>query len=329
MTPPVTWILTEGLAGTEAPCRGLARALGVDPVIKRVRIRHPWDWLPGRLWIRPFSALAAEGDRLAPPWPDLLISSGNAAAPLALSIKRASGGATRIVHIQTPRVGLRQFDLVVAPQHDGTTGPNVLTTRATLHGLDTAALDDARAAWAPVLGGLGRPLVALLCGGSNGRFELGPREIGAIAASLRLRMRRDGIGLAVSASRRTGAANTALLRAELAPAGAFVWDGQPPNPYLGMLAHADAIAVTQDSVSMLSEAIGTGKPVYWIALPGRSRRLQLFVDLLTRQGVLRRFPADDAPLETWRYAPPDDTARTAAEIGRRFGWTVPAAAATK
>lgn len=323
MRPPTTWILTEGLAGTEAPCRGLARALGVDPVIKRIRLRRPWDWLPGQFWIRPFAALAPDGDSLVPPWPELVISSGNAAAPLALAIQRASGGTTRIVHVQTPRVGRARFDLVIAPQHDGTTGPNVLATRATLHGLDPDALAAAGAAWAPVLGQLPRPRLAFLCGGPNGRFELGPERIGAIATSLRLRMHRDGIGLAVSASRRTGAANAALLRAELEPAGAYVWDGQPPNPYLGMLALADAIAVTQDSVSMISEALGTGKPVYWIPLAGRSRRLQRFVDLLTEQGLLRRFPADDAPLATWSYAPLDDTARAAAEIRHRFGWPTP------
>ena len=90
-----------------------------------------------------------------------------------------------------------------------------------------------------------------------------------------------------------------------------------------MLALADAIAVTQDSVSMISEALGTGKPVYWIPLAGRSRRLQRFVDLLTEQGLLRRFPDDDAPLATWSYAPPDDTVRAAAEIRRRFGWPAP------
>lgn len=329
MPAPSTWILTEGLAGTEAPCRGLARALGVTPVVKRVRIRRPWDWLPGRLWIRPLAAPAPGSDALEPPWPELLISSGNAAAPLALAIKRASRGATRIVHVQTPRVGLARFDLVVAPQHDRTSGANVIATRAALHGLDAASLAVAAAEWARTLGALPRPRLALLCGGPNGRFELGPRRIAEIAASLRLRMHRDGIGVMVSASRRTGAANAAVLQAELAPAGAFVWDGQAPNPYLGMLALADAIAVTQDSVTMLSEALATGKPVYWIPLAGHSRRLQRFVDMLTGQGVLRRFPADDAPLEPWSYAPPDDTARVAAEIRRRFGWQATAAAETK
>ena len=320
MSLPATWILTEGLAGTEAPCRGLARALGVEPVIKRVKVRQPWDFLPGRLWIRALNAPTAGSDVLAPPWPDLVISSGNVAAPLAVAIKRASGGATRIVHIQNPKMRLDRFDLVIAPRHDGISGENVVVTRGTLHGLAPDALEAARRDWAPAFATMKRPLLAFLCGGSNGRFVLTAARVGAICTDLRQRMARDGIGVAVTASRRTGDANTALLRAELGPAGAYVWDGEPPNPYLGLLAHADFIAVTQDSVSMISEAIGTGKPVYWIALEGRSRRLQRFVEALTEDGVLRRFPTDGARLEAWRYTPPDDTARAAATIRSRFGW---------
>ncbi|MBL8701430.1 MAG: mitochondrial fission ELM1 family protein [Alphaproteobacteria bacterium] len=319
MTPRSTWILTEGLAGTEAPCRGLAAALGVEPVLKRVRVRQPWDALPGRLWLRPLSAPTRDSDRLAPPWPDLLISSGNVAAPLAVAIKRASGGRTCIVHIQNPKLPLGRFDLVTAPRHDGIEGPNVVVTRATLHGLTRAALAAEAEIWRPRLAGLPRPLVAVLVGGSNRRFKLDTARIHALARDLRRLMAEQGCGIVLTPSRRTGPDNTAVLAGELAVPGAFVWDGKPPNPYLGLLALADFILVTQDSVSMISEAIGTGKPVYWIGLDGRSRRLQRFVDTLTADGILRKFESGTR-LEPWRYEPPDDTARVAAEIRRRFGW---------
>jgi len=321
MTPRTTWILTEGLAGTEGPCLGLARALGVEPVVRRVRIRQPWRSLPAGLWLSPFSAVEPGGAAIAPPWPDLVISSGSAVAPLAAAIRRAAGGATRVVHVQDPKTDPARFDLVVAPRHDGVEGANVVATRATLHGLAPASLAAAAEEWAPRLAGLGRPLLAFLCGGDAGRrFRLSPARLGEICAGIRLRMHRDGIGVAATPSRRTGPANEAVLHAELDPAGAMVWDGTGPNPYRGLLALADIVAVTQDSVSMISEAAGTGKPVYWIPVECRSRRMQRFVDALTEEGVLRRWPGGDAPLERWSYAPPDDTTRAAAEIRRRFGW---------
>jgi len=163
MSPRSTWILTEGLAGTEAPCRGLARALGLEPTIKRVKVRQPWDSLPGRFWVCTLDAPTADSDPLAPPWPDLLISSGNVAAPLAVAIKRASGGTTRIVHIQNPKMKLALFDLVIAPRHDAIDGANVVVTRGTLHALAPGALEAAAREWEPAFARLKRPLVAFLC----------------------------------------------------------------------------------------------------------------------------------------------------------------------
>ena len=45
-----------------------------------------------------------------------------------------------------------------------------------------------------------------------------------------------------------------------------------PNPYPGILAMADAVIVTSDSINMVSEAASTGKPVliaYWRPETGR------------------------------------------------------------
>ena len=46
----------------------------------------------------------------------------------------------------------------------------------------------------------------------------------------------------------------------------------PDNPYLGFLALAERIIVTSDSMSMLVEAIATGKPVFVFDLGDPRRR---------------------------------------------------------
>ena len=91
-------------------------------------------------------------------------------------------------------------------------------------------------------------------------------------------MRDDGVGVAVTPSRRTDPAVTRVLAETLAPLGGYVWDGSGDNPYFGMLALADAIVVTMDSVSMVSEAVATTAPVMLARLPGRSRRNGLFTE---------------------------------------------------
>ena len=126
------WVLTEGIAGTENQCLGLAEALGVTPVIKRVKLRFPWKQLsPWLDWGHKY-ALAKDSDPIAPPWPDLLISSGRKSVGIARYVRKASGGKTFVVQIQDPRVGPKPFDLVVLPQHDLTRGENVMVTRAAL-----------------------------------------------------------------------------------------------------------------------------------------------------------------------------------------------------
>jgi mitochondrial fission protein ELM1 len=107
------------------------------------------------------------------------------------------------------------------------------------------------------------------------------------------------------------------LRDRLVPEGALVWDGEGENPYFGMLASADAIIVTADSVSMVSEAVATAAPVLLVELPGRSRRIGAFLDGLRQEGRVRRF---GGRLESWQTSPLDDTQEAADMLRHRLGF---------
>jgi mitochondrial fission protein ELM1 len=271
--------------------------------------RLPWWWMPGRLWPSPLRAV-----RITTPPEPLAIGCGGKAAPVLAALRRR-GKLT--VQIQHPRMDPRKFDLVVVTTHDGLTGPNVIVTRTALHRATPARLAAARADWAGRLAHLPRPLVAVLVGGSNGRFRLEAAEGAALAAQLAAIMRTDGVGVAVTPSRRTAPAVQQALRATLSPLGAFVWDGEGENPYFGLLAHADAIVVTADSVSMVSEAVATSAPVLLAELPGRSRRIGAFLDGLKAEGRVRPFLGR---LETWQASPLDDTPLAADMVRRRLGF---------
>ena len=84
------------MAGTENQCLGLAEALGLRPEVKRIRVRAPWRWLPPKAWWCALAALSPAGDRLSPPWPDVLIASGRKAAAPALALRTASAGAAAL-----------------------------------------------------------------------------------------------------------------------------------------------------------------------------------------------------------------------------------------
>ena len=205
---------------------------------------------------------------------------------------------------------------MVAARHDELAGPNVIVTRTALHRATPARLAEAAETWRPRLAHLPRPLVAVLVGGSNGRFRLGPAEGTQLAASLAEMMARDGVGVALTPSRRTDPAVRAALAAALIPRGAFVWDLSGDNPYFGLLALADAVVVTADSVSMASEAAATTAPLLLHRLPGRSRRIELFLQGLVGDRRARDFAGR---LDLWPVARLDDTAAAAQDMRHRLG----------
>ncbi len=311
---PSVWVLHDGKIGMANQTRGLAEALGWPITEKLLAIRAPWRFLPPSLWLAPGLALDPAGSRLEPPWPDIVIACGrNSIAPARL-IKRASGGRSFWVQVQDPRFARDEIDLIVAPRHDPAPGENVFRTIGAVHRVTTAKLAADSERWAPVFATLPRPLIAVLIGGDNSVYRLTEASFATLCARL-VALAKSGVGLAITPSRRTGEAQRAMLEKRLAGLPAYIWDGSGDNPYFAMLGAADAVVVTADSVSMISEAAATGKPVHIVEFEGGSDKFARFHQVMREAGITRPF---NGTLENWDYAPLDDTARAADEIRRRF-----------
>ena len=308
------WVLSNGIVGMDNQSLGLAEALGLAVTVKTQYPRAPWKYLPPQLWFAPLTSAGPGSDGLAPPWPDVVIGTGRLNIPAAIAIKRASGGRAFNIRIQHPHVSFKRFDAIVAPSHDRCQGPQVIETLGAVNRVSEAGLQQARARWEPVFAHLPRPLVAVLLGGPNKAFRFDAGAARAMAERLAA-LQAAGTGLALTPSRRTGAALEEVFRAHLCPAGAWLWDGQGDNPYLGLLALADHILVTADSVNMVSEACYTGKPVQVLNLPGGSAKFSRFHEAMQQGGYTRPFHGQ---LETWTYPPLREAERAAQELLRRM-----------
>ena len=304
-------ILCTGLAGLQAQAFGLVEAAGLAPELCTIAPQGLWRLLSPSLW--PSARWAAGPVPYAAPLPAVLVGAGGAGARVAASLRRPNVAAIAVQH---PRMDLRKFDLVFAARHDGIQGPNVVITRTALHRVTPARLAAERPIWAPRFNAYSRPLVAVLLGGSNGRYRFDAPTAHKLANQLAALLKSRQVSLVITPSRRTGPAVTAILRETLAPLGAWIWDGTGENPYFGMLACADAIIATADSVSMVSEAVATAAPVYLVRLPGNSARIGAFMDALVADGRVKDFAG---ALELWDTAPMDDTAMAGAELRRRLG----------
>jgi mitochondrial fission protein ELM1 len=310
----VLWTVTDGRAGIEAQALGLAEAIArrtpAGIIRKRINVRAPFSALPRAAWGDPFTALDREGDTISPPWPDLWIGCGRLSVPFSMAVKERAPD-TFVVQIQNPRAPLGAFDLVVAPSHDAVTGANVFPILGSPNRIDATAL------LRPIAPGLAP--VAVLIGGPNKAFRFDDRDGAAIAARLvALEMPLD-----VTLSRRTPRAAAQALREKLGAFAARFYDpshdGAGANPYPAMLGAARAIIVTEDSVNMAAEAAATGRPLYVMALARKpfasARKFDAFHAELRERGAARVF---SGAIETWDYAPLDETSRAAEEILRRW-----------
>ncbi len=309
------WVMTDGKAGMEVQCLGLAEALGFEPVVKRIQVNRPWCWLAPRLIPDPLGAIGPRRDSLEPPWPDLLISSGRQAVAPALAVRKAGAGGTFTVHIQNPAVDPARFDVVVTPRHDRLRAPNVIVTTGGLNRVTERRLAAAAERFAPRLERLPRPLVAVILGGNSKAYRFTRETARRLGERLAQLSRRGDVGLLVTASRRTDAKIVEIVRQALAERPVEIWDGNGENPYFGFLALADAFVVTGDSVNMVCEAATTGKPVHIVELEGGSAKFRRFHETLREAGITRPF---EGRLERWGYPALRDTDRAAAEIRRRL-----------
>ena len=301
------WIITEGLIGTENPCKGVAQALGIETQIMRIGLNEPWRTLCPYL---PFENHKSFTSPLSPPWPELLLTNGRKSLAAARYIKKKSNGKTITVHLQDPRIKAPFLDLIAAPAHDQVAHKNAIETLATPNLITQELLESAQSDF-PELGNMPAPKVAVLIGGKSKAYNF-PQ---AYVEKLIKQLTGLNASLMVTCSRRTGKDNTTLIHNALLGANNFIWDGKNKNPYHAMLSWADYILVTADSTSMISESCTTGKPVFMIDLPGGSKRINRFHENLITYGALRKF---NGTLEDCTYEPLHDAKNIAEEIKKRF-----------
>jgi len=295
----------------ESQCIGLAEALGLEPEIKRVRLRTPWHELTPYVRFGGRLQFTSKSSRLVPPWPDLLIATGRHSVAASLLVRRLSKRQTRTVQLQNPVIAPSHFDLVVVPRHDNLSGPNVVSTRGALNRVTPTLIRDSAAAIAWRFQHLTRPFIAVLIGGANAAYRLGPDEMQSLVEQLGAVAREMGGSLLITTSRRTGEENIEILKSGLVGVPHYLWNNQGENPYFGFLGLADFIVATSDSVNMVSEAASTGKPMYVAELPGGTPKFDRFHQSLYAEHITWPFRGR---LDPYTYQPLDDVGMVAEKV---------------
>jgi mitochondrial fission protein ELM1 len=311
------WIVSDGKAGHEVQTRGVFDALGLDYQVKTVDPRGLWRVLAPWGPVSPAERFGTPASQFQPPWPDFAIAVGRLTTPYIRALRRRAGGHTYTVILQDAKVGTGAADLYWVPEHDALRGPNVITTLTSPHTFSPRRIAELRRNMPAEIAALPAPRVAVMLGGPNGDYRYTPAVLAHLASGLRA-LGALGAGLMITPSRRTPAALAAFVRDATEGLSRRFWSGEGDNPYPHFLAHADALVVPADSVSMVGEACATGKPVYVLEPEGGSAKFGRFHAALRRHGATRPLPGRLERLETWSYTPPNTAETIAAEIARRW-----------
>ena len=278
---PQVWILLSGQRGDDNQLRALAEALGFPFEAQQVRynLLRRIAFLRGeRLWHLTREARRA----LTPPWPDLVIGLGYASVSISRYIRRQSGGRTRLVHLGNPRTDLSDIDLVLTtPQFPLRPAPNVVVLPLPVgNPAQGAVLTPEEKSW---FESRPRPLRLIVVGGSTRQWRIRLSDLGCAIDHLESERARYGGSLIAVTSPRTEPRIARYLRKRLTGAATACVEAFPR--FTALLAECDEFYVTADSVSMLSEAVLTRKPVGMIPI-ARSLRGALG-QVLVRLGLIR------------------------------------------
>lgn len=303
----------DARAGNARQALALAQALDMQAKEFSLEPRAPWRrlaplLLPGAG--RAFGSLFAEC--LAQP-PALAVGCGRQAA-LATRLLRQNG--SKAVQILDPRINPTHWDAVVVPEHDSVRGENVITTLGSLHPVDDDFLLRAIAGF-PDLALLPTPHTVLLVGGPSRHTALEDGAFTTLLQHLSAQSKAEGGSFSAIASRRTPTLWRQAIAALDPQLPGLHWrdtsDGT--NPYAGLLASADRLVCTPDSVNMLSEAAATHAPVFVWAHTSVQGRPRQFVNALLQRDRVRPM---DAALAPFPSTPLRETARVAAALRERL-----------
>lgn len=220
--------------------------------------------------------------------PDIVLSSGASLAPLNLILRRENlAKSVVILKPSFPFDGF-QYDLALIPAHDrGWMPRRTVRFQGALSSFDEEMLCDAGQKLGSCISRPDQVRMGVFLGGATRNFKLSLSEVEQLMAEIdRLSEALKGDFLVTTSRRTPEDVNQFLSRRfknhPRCPLCVIASEDSRPEVVPGMMALADYLIVTEDSLSMISEAVCSGKTVVVVkmksnGLPKKHGRFQEFL----------------------------------------------------
>jgi len=305
-------LLTQGMHGMISQVEGLAKALDIDFTHHKVELKSIWKLVPPKF--TPISQNVYK--KIEDNDFDLIISCGRKSVIPSIHLKSISKKKIFNIHIQDPKIDFNYFDFIVAPEHDGINGDNVISTKGAIHYLSEKEIEENKDYLKSFIKQDERKIWCLIMGGPTKYYDYSTKNMKHIFSMFYKLMKKHDFQLVVIPSMRTPI-NTIHYAKEFFGEKHTVIMNVDKKAYLSALALSENIVVTCDSSSMISEAALTGKPIYVAnILPKKNdKRLQRYRNLFREQNITRNLGEE---IENWNYEKLDETNRVAKVIKEKI-----------
>ena len=289
---------------------GLAKALDLEFIHEKIELNNFWQLIPPKLTPVKSFVFRNNIDKKF----DIIISCGRKSVIPSIFLKQKYGNKVMNIHIQDPKVSLQNFDFIVAPEHDGLNGKNVLTSKGAIHYLRNNELEENVNYLKPRLNK--EKIVSLIIGGPTKYYHYDDIAIDDIFSKIKNNFINKNFQLIFIPSMRTPK-NIIEKAKDYFDDNQIIITDVDKKAYLSALKLADYIVVTCDSTSMISEAAITGKPIYvaQIATSRTNKRFKKFFELFKSLNIIKDL---DDSLNEWNYDKLNETDRISRYIKEKI-----------
>ena len=296
-------LLTEGLHGMISQVEGLAKALNVSFKHEKIELNNFWNFFPPKF--TPVSDFVLKNKFICDS--KIIISCGRKSVIPSILLKRRFKKDIFNIHIQDPKVNIKNFDSIICPEHDDLQGENVIKTKGAIHYLTNEEINKNINYLKPNQGE--KKVVTFILGGPNKYYSFSEKQMDRMFAKVKNMFISSKYKLIIIPSYRTPD-NILKLAYNYFNEDHLVVKERDKKAYLSSLSLADIIIVTCDSTSMISEAAITGKPVYIAQMSNKRsiHRFEKFYKLFRDLGIIRNL---ENKIEHWTYNGLDEVSRAA------------------